>query len=68
MKPFYKVLVASISLIVILLSSAYGSRKQKGIETDEIYNSNKTKNKNKKTINTRTGLPIFIHNIITPDA
>ena len=68
MKPMYKALVALISVIVILSSAAYGSRLPNKKESPgESKNQGvSTRNKKVEVVNKRTGLPTFIHNIITP--
>ncbi len=67
MKPIYKALVALISVIVILSSAAYGSRLSNKESPGEYKNQGvSTRNKKVEVVNKRTGLPTFIHNIITP--
>ena len=67
MKPMYKALVALISVIVILSSAAYGSRLSNKESPGESKNQGiSTRNKKVEVVNKRTGLPTFIHNIITP--
>ena len=71
MKPIYKALAALISVIVILSSAAYGSRLNNSKNNKESPGESKnqgvsTRNKKVEVVNKRTGLPTFIHNIITP--
>jgi hypothetical protein len=67
MKPIYKALVALISVIVILSSAAYSSRLPNKESPGESKNQGvSTRNKKVEVVNKRTGLPTFIHNIITP--
>ena len=67
MKPIYKALVALISVIVILSSAAYGSRLSNKESPGESKNQGiSTRNKKVEVVNKHTGLPTFIHNIITP--